>query len=82
MTQTRLGSLIEAIVNVLIGYWISVTAQHFIFPLFGYHVSLQHNLIIGGVFTVISIVRSYGLRRFFNSHLHSFSTKLAERLST
>jgi len=81
MTQTRLGSFIEALVNVLIGYWIAVFTQHLIFPLFGYYVSFHDNLLIGLVFTVISIARSYVLRRFFNSHLHRFSTKLVERIA-
>jgi hypothetical protein len=80
MTQTRLGSLIEAIVNVLIGYWISVTAQHFIFPMFGYHITLKENLLIGLIFTVISIARSYLLRRYFNARLHRLTQRITEKL--
>jgi hypothetical protein len=35
MTQSRRGSLIEAIINVLIGFDINFTANALLFPLFG-----------------------------------------------
>jgi hypothetical protein len=66
MSQSRKHSMLEALVNVLIGYGIALAAQMMIFPLFGIHVSLQDNIVIGLLFTVVSIVRSYALRRMFN----------------
>jgi len=39
MTQTRFGSLIEAIINVVIGFGINFTANMLIFPLFGFHIT-------------------------------------------
>lgn len=65
MAQTRLGSLVESIANVVVGYWVAVGAQAAIFPLFGVHLPLQQNMAIGGLFTVVSLVRSYCLRRLF-----------------
>ena len=59
MTQTRLGSFIEAIINVLIGFGINFTANMFIFPLFGFHITPGANLALGLIYTVISVVRSY-----------------------
>ena len=70
MSQSRTGSMIEAAANVAIGYGVAVTAQVVVFPLFGLHASLADNMLIGGVFTVVSLVRSYLLRRAFN-FLHS-----------
>ncbi len=67
--QTRLQSMIEAGLNTLTGYIISVIAQLFIFPLYGLHASLSQNMQIVAIFTAISIVRSYFWRRLFN-HLH------------
>lgn len=64
--QTKLQSLIESIFNILIGYSVAVFSQCIIFPWFGIHVPLSDNLQIGLLFTVISLARSYGLRRFFN----------------
>ncbi len=66
MTQSRRGSLAEAIINVLIGYWINFAANMTILPLFGFHITLQDNLLIGAIFTVISVVRSYAVRRWCN----------------
>ena len=64
--QSKRHSVIESVVNVLVGYWIAVLAQALIFPLFGVHVPFASNMAIGGIFTVISLVRSYCLRRAFN----------------
>ena len=58
--------MIEAVANVVIGYWIAVGAQMAIFPLFGVHLPVADNLMIGVLFTVVSLVRSYVLRRAFN----------------
>lgn len=67
MTQSRRGSALEAVVNVIVGYSVNFAANMLIFPLFGWKISLSENLILGTIFTVISLVRSYWLRRFFNS---------------
>ena len=64
--QSRLGSLIESAANVAIGYGVAVASQLAIFPWFGIHIPLADNLLIGVWFTVISLVRSYVIRRWFN----------------
>lgn len=66
MSQTRTQSAIEAAMNILIGYGISMTANFLIFPLFGWEISLSQNLTLGVIYTGISFVRSYLLRRFYN----------------
>lgn len=77
MNQTRLGSLIEACINVLIGYGIALAAQLIVFPWFGIHIPLADNLTIGAIFTLISIARSYVIRRWFNARLHRAAMRLA-----
>ena len=67
MRQSRRMSLVEAIANVAVGYGIAVATQALVFPLFGLHASLSDNLLIGGVFTVVSVVRSFALRRLFEA---------------
>lgn len=66
MSQTRTQSAIESVVNVAIGYGVALASQLAIFPLFGIHIPFTDNLLIGAWFTVISIARSYALRRWFN----------------
>ena len=67
MTQTRKMSLIEAIANVIVGYGVAVMTQILIFPVFGLHTTLAQNLKMGVIFTVISIGRSFALRRLFEA---------------
>lgn len=68
--QTRTQSLIESACNIAIGYCVAVAAQMVIFPLFDIHVAPSENFQIGAFFTVISLVRSYLVRRLFNK-IHS-----------
>ncbi len=65
--QTKKGSIIEAVVNVSIGYWVAVGSQMVVFPLLGLEVEVQTNLLIGLIFTCISLIRSYLLRRLFTT---------------
>ena len=64
--QSRLMSAVESIANVIIGYGVAVTTQIMVFPFFGLTASLGDNLLLGIIFTVVSLVRSYTLRRVFN----------------
>lgn len=77
MTQTRLGSLYEAIINVVIGFGINFTANMLIFPLFGFHISPGANFLMGLIYTAISIARSYVIRRWFNARLQAAAQRLA-----
>jgi len=72
--QSRWMSLAEAVTNVLAGYGVAVLTQLAVFPLFGLQASLTENLFIGAVFTVVSLVRSFLLRRLFNA-LDSISSE-------
>ncbi len=67
MKQSRLMSLVESLANVLVGYGVAVATQMLVFPLFGLAVTFTENLLIGLIFTVVSIVRSYALRRSFEA---------------
>lgn len=64
--QTRKHSLMESLSNVLVGYGVAIASQVVIFPLYGIHIPIQQNLTMGLWFTLISIIRSYVLRRWFN----------------
>ena len=67
MKQSRLMSLVESLANVLVGYFVAVATQMMVFPLFGLAVTVSDNLLIGLIFTAVSIVRSYALRRGFEA---------------
>ena len=67
MTQSRTMSLVESVANVVLGYGIAVGAQMLLFPVFGTHMTLAQNLKLAGAFTIISIFRSFVLRRIFEA---------------
>lgn len=60
-------SFVEALTNVAVGYVIAVVTQIVVFPLFGLVTSFGETMAIGAVFTGISIVRSFTLRRLFEA---------------
>lgn len=67
MTQTRKGSFAEAWLNIAIGFSINFTANWLILPAFGFHsLTLDKNFEIGLLYTLISLCRSYCVRRWFN----------------
>ena len=68
MAQTKRQSLIEVFTGVAVGYLIAILANQYILPCFGstLPLSARANLAVGVIYTVLSLVRGYGLRRFFN----------------
>lgn len=64
--QSWKHSLFESISNVIVGFGISTVANYYVLPVFGLAVSLADSAAIGLVMTVISIIRSYLLRRIYN----------------
>ena len=66
MTQTKLSSASESVANVAVGYAVAMLTQALVFPLFGFYASTAQQAGIALIFTVVSLVRSYALRRLFN----------------
>lgn len=50
---------------MLVGYLVALFAQRLVFPLFGIETSLAEDAGIAGLFTTVSLARSYLLRRAF-----------------
>ena len=65
--QTKKQSLIESLTSTTIGIIIGIVLNLTILPIFGYPVSLSDSLWISVIFTIVSIIRSYIIRRWFNS---------------
>jgi hypothetical protein len=78
MNQTRLGSLIETSINILIGFVINYAMNLVILNgVMGMRIDLMQNLYIGLMFTVVSVARSYIIRRWFNAMLHRAAQRMA-----
>lgn len=67
MKQSRAWSLFEQIASTLIGLVVALATQLIVFPWFGFNPPLSQNLMITAIFTVVSIVRGYGIRRLFEA---------------
>ena len=67
--QSKRHSAVEALLNILIGIGVAYSAQLIVFPLFDIYISHSANLGITLIFTAVSFVRSYFVRRLFN-YLH------------
>lgn len=65
MTQSRRHSALESVANVAVGYLVALATQLVVFPALGIQVRLGQNVAIGVIFTGVSLVRSYCLRRAF-----------------
>ena len=60
-------SLVEAATNVVVGYVLAIVTQIVVFPWFGLEAALDEHLAIGLAFVVVSLARSYLLRRLFET---------------
>ena len=52
---------------MVVGFGVAVLTQMLVFPLFGLRTTGREDLAIGAIFTVVSLARSYGLRRVFEA---------------
>ena len=78
MYQTKLGSLFETCIQTAVGYVVATTANYILLPIWFDGVTFGNSLVIGLVYTFISVARGYVIRRFFNSKLHNAAMRAAE----
>jgi len=67
MKQSRLMSWLESLINIAVGFGISLAAQMFFLPLLGVAIDFHQNLFFALIMTVISLLRSFLLRRLFEA---------------
>lgn len=66
MKQHRIDSLMEAVTNTAIGFLVSLVAWIIVARIYGIPMTASQSLGITGIFTVVSVLRQYVLRRIFN----------------
>ena len=64
--QSKRESMIETLTSVFAGWLIGVILNMLVLPLFDYNVSLTDGVLISIIFTAVSVVRGYLIRRYFN----------------
>lgn len=75
--QTRIGSLVEACINTAIGFLVTLVLTPIVYPLFGHAFTLVQNIGITAVFTVVSILRGYAVRRWFAARIRAAALRVA-----
>lgn len=80
MHQSKLESLAEVTLNVAIGWVVALLTQLIVFPLFGINVTVGEQLSISVIFTAVSIIRSYVIRRWFNAGIHRLVARFIKRV--
>lgn len=65
--QSKKHSLFETVFSTAIGYALALTTQYLVFPLYGMHITFNQNVQISIIFTVVSLLRGYFVRRLFNT---------------
>ena len=66
MTQTRIGSAAEAMASTAIGFGVSWAVTPPVLALFGYSAGVGTAFGITCIYTAISLIRGYVVRRIFN----------------
>jgi hypothetical protein len=76
--QTKLGSIVEAVGNIAVGFSLNWSTNMLVLPLFGFTNITAGTAFWYGVFmTFVSFGRQYILRRYFNG-LKFFESKTTE----
>ena len=64
--QSRRQSIIEIITSTVIGFAVSMMVTFYLLPAWGLHPSVSDAWGITALYTGVSMVRSYLMRRWFN----------------
>lgn len=67
MSQSKKGSLAEAVFSTVLGLCIASVATMAICVVYDIPMTWHHNFIITFWMTIVSVIRSYAVRRLFNS---------------
>lgn len=80
MKQSKIDSVLESVTNIAIGAGVALLAQLIWFPIIGKSFTFTENLATMAFFTLVSFIRSYGVRRVFNgrSVYQSIKQKLTD----
>ena len=67
LMQSKKDSFIETLTSVFVGWLIGVILNLTVLPLFDYNITVIDSLWVSLIFTAVSVIRGYVIRRFFNS---------------
>lgn len=65
--QSRAASFFETLTGTVTGFILSIWVQRLLFPVMGHNLALAENMVVASVFTAVSLLRGYVVRRTFNA---------------
>lgn len=65
--QSRSASVFETLTSTVMGFLLSVAVQRALFPAMGHDFAFTENMVVASVFTAVSLLRGYAIRRTFNA---------------
>jgi len=65
--QSASASAFESLTGTVVGFLLSVWVQRLLFPAMGHEHALIDNFMVATVFTILSFLRGYVVRRTFNA---------------
>lgn len=65
--QSRRMSMVESLANIAVGIGVAYVMNFWILAMIGNPISHRQNMVMTAFMTLVSFVRSYALRRFFNT---------------
>ena len=65
--QSKIGSAVETTVNVGSGYLLALVTQPLIYSHFNLEITIGESAGVALVFTTLSLIRSFVVRRIFNA---------------
>lgn len=77
--QTRREAIIEVWVGILIGFGINWIMNWFLLPMVGAKFTAVENFWLGMIYTLVSVMRGFVVRRWADKHIRQFAKRLAER---
>ncbi len=79
MSQTKRNSLIESIVNTAIGFTVTLLFSPLIYWVCNVKISGTQQLSATVLFTILSVIRGYLIRRYFNKKVIQSNHKNLEK---
>lgn len=79
--QSRRQAIIEVWIGIVIGFALNWSVNWVLLPLVGAKFTALENMYLGFIYTFVSIIRGYAIRRWADSNIHRFSAWVSSIIS-
>jgi hypothetical protein len=79
--QTRREAIIEVWIGIVVGFALNWSVNFLLLPMVGAKFTALDNFMLGWIYTAISVVRGYTIRRWADRHIRRFAGWMARKLA-